>query len=117
MLPINSEALAREHPEYRNALRRLISWINGQKDLRFINPHGLAKQLSGVNKSELATALTLLERAGYLRLVYKVLTPNGVLADGEFDDPTKIPERLPDRLEHYFDTSEADVVPIFKMVA
>jgi len=117
MSPINSEALAREHPEYSRALRRLISWINSQKDLRFINPKWLAKQVSGVDKTDLAAALTLLERAGYLRLVYKVLTPSGVLAEGEFDDPTKIPERLPDRLEHYFDTSEADVVPIFKMVA
>jgi hypothetical protein len=46
-----------------------------------------------------------------------VLTPSGVYADGEFEDPTKIPEKLPDRRENYFDTAESDVVPIFKKVA
>ena len=117
MSPINFEALAKKHPEYGRALRKLDSWMKSQVDLRFINPKWLAKQVSGINQAKLAGALTLLEKEGYLRRVYKVLTPSGVLAEGEFEDPTKIPERLPDRFEHYFDTSEADVLPIFKMVA
>jgi hypothetical protein len=46
-----------------------------------------------------------------------VLTPSGVLAEGEFEDPTKIPEKLADRFNRYFDTSDSDVVPLFKRVA
>jgi hypothetical protein len=46
-----------------------------------------------------------------------VVTPAGVLADGEFEDPTGIPEKLPDRFEHYFDTSDAEIVPMFRLVA
>lgn len=117
MSPINFEALAKQHPEYKRALRKLDSWITKHAGVRVINPRVLAKEISGVSAGELAAALTLLERAGHLRRAYKVLTPSGVLADGEFRDPTEIPDRLPDRFENYFDTTEADVLPIFTMVA
>jgi hypothetical protein len=117
MSQINFEALVRQHPEYTRALRKLDSWMRGQIDLRFINPRLLAKEVTGVDKAELAGALTALQQAGYLRRVYKVLTPSGVIADGEFEDPTQIPERLPDRFDNYFDTAEADILPIFRMVA
>jgi hypothetical protein len=117
MSPINFEALAKQHPEHRRSLRKLDSWMTKHAGVRVINPKLLAKEISGVNAGELAATLTLLERIGHLRRVYKVLTPSGVLADGEFRDPTEIPDRLPDRFENYFDTAEADVLPIFKMVA
>jgi hypothetical protein len=117
MSQINFEALAKQHPEYKRALRKLDSWLTGHPALRVINPKLLAKEISGVDKAELAAALMLLEQAGHLKRVYKVLTPSGVLAEGEFQDPAEIPKRLPDRFENYFDTAEADVLPIFKMVA
>lgn len=46
--------------------------------------------------------------------VYKVLTPDGVYADGEWATLEAIPAKLPDRSEHYFDTAEADkiLVPV-----
>jgi hypothetical protein len=116
MSQINFEALARQHPEYERALRKLDSWMRRQADLHVINPKSLAKEITGVDEAELAGALTLLQQAGHLRRVYKVLTPSGVITDGEFEDPTKIPERLPDRFENYFDTAEADILPIFRMV-
>jgi hypothetical protein len=76
----------------------------------------LAREIP-LDPKELTDALTLLVNAGVLRLVYKVTTPSGVLAEPEFNDPREIPEKLPDRRERYFETSEADIVPIFKRVA
>jgi hypothetical protein len=74
----------------------------------------LAREWPDVKAEQLAIVLQMLVRDGALRLVYKVLTPNGVLGDEEFDDPRSIPERLPDRSSNYFDTSESDIVPVFK---
>jgi hypothetical protein len=113
----NFDALISEHPENKRALRKLADWMRAHGDVRVINPTNLAREIRGVSPVELATALTLLVNVGLLHRVYKVLTPDGVFADEEFDDPTKIPEQLPDRWEHYFDTAESDVVPIFKKVA
>lgn len=117
MSPINFENLASQHPKYKRALHELASWMNSHRGVRIISPITLAKELRGIDPVVLAEVLTLLVQAGYLRRVYKVVTPSGVLSDGEFDDPTAIPERLPDRFEHYFDTTDADVVPFFRPVA
>jgi hypothetical protein len=117
MLPINLEALAKQHPEYKRALKKLDVWLSSHRAPALIDPKSLTKDLPGIDISELAGALLLLVRAGVLQRVYKVLTPSGVMADAEFEDPTKIPDRLADRFNNYFDTSEADVVPIFKKVA
>ena len=116
MSPITLDVLISEHPEIKRALRRLDEWMRKSKD-NVIYPSTLVKEVRDVDAGELAAALTLLVQAGLLQRVYKVLTPSGVYADGEFEDPTKIPEKLPDRRENYFDTAESDVVPIFKKVA
>ena len=117
MSPINFDALVSKHPESTRALRKLEEWLQKHRDAQVINPTTLAREVRGVDAVALAAALTLLVQVGLLRRVYKVLTPSGVFAEGEFDDPTEIPEKLPDRWEHYFDTAESDVVPIFKKVA
>jgi hypothetical protein len=49
-------------------------------------------------------------------MVCKVATPSGVLAEPEFNDPRDIPDKLPDRRERYFETSDADIVPVFRRV-
>jgi hypothetical protein len=41
---------------------------------------------------------------------YQILTPSGVIADGEWSSPTEIPERIPDRWDIYFDTRDSVVV-------
>jgi hypothetical protein len=117
MSPINLEVLAKQHPDYEHALRALQSWIAAHEQERVINPMKVAKDLRQVNTTDLAMAFTLLVRAGLLKRIYKVMTPAGVLADGEFDNPTIIPEKLPDRFERYFDTSDAEIVPVFRLVA
>lgn len=117
MSPINLEILVRQHPDHARALRALQDWIGAHEQEHVINPKKVARDVRDVSTAELAFAFTLLLRAGLARRVYKVLTPAGVLADGEFDDPAFIPEKLPDRFEHYFDTSDAEVVPVFRLVA
>lgn len=117
MSPINFDALISEHPESKRALRKLEEWLQKHRDVQDINPTVLAREVRDVDPVSLASALTLLVSIGFLRLVYIVLTPSGVYTSQEFDDPTKIPEKLPDRWENYFDTAEADVIPIFKKVA
>lgn len=117
MSPINFDALINEYPERKRALRTLQKWLQAHSDAQVINPITLAREVRGIEPSDLASALAVLVKAGSFRLVYKVLTPSGVFAEGEFDDPTKIPEKLPDRWEHYFDTADSDVVPVFKKVA
>jgi hypothetical protein len=117
MSPINFDALIDKYPEREHALRTLEKWMRAHGDAQVINPMTLAKEVRGIDPSDLASALTVLVTVGLLRRVYKVLTPSGVFAEGEFDDPTKIPEKLPDRWEHYFDTADSDVIPVFKKVA
>lgn len=116
MSPINFDVLISKYPESKRALRKLASWLNEHEDARTIYLRQLAREVP-VDQMALADALSILVEAGVLRRVYKVTTPSGVLADAEFDDPREIPDKLPDRMEHYFDTAESDVVPVFKMVA
>jgi len=117
MSPISLGHLAKQNPRYRRALDQLEAWINAHPQDRVLNPQKLRQDIRNVNPADLTMALTLATKAGLLRRVYKVLTPSGVLADAEFDDPTAIPDKLPDRFEHYFETSDADVVPIFRRIA
>jgi hypothetical protein len=117
MSQISFDDLIKQHPEYRRALKKLDEWLRGYPRSALIDPKSLARDLHGVNTADLAGALSLLVRVGILQRVYKVLTPSGVLAEGEFEDPTRIPQRIADRFNNYFDTAEADVVPIFKKVA
>jgi hypothetical protein len=100
-------------PEYKAILNRLERWLGTQHHLT-IDPRTLAREWPDVRTEQLAVALQLLVQSGVLRQVFKVLTPNGVLVDAEFDDPRAIPDRVSDRFNHYFDTAEADIVPVFK---
>ncbi len=106
--------LANEHPELRGALQRIGGWLDQNSRQNTIDPSKLARQFSDIRATDLALALLLMAQAGLLVRVYKVVTPSGVLADGEFEDPTRIPDRLSDRFANYFDTAEADIVPVFR---
>ena len=108
MSQINFDALAREHPELRIALKRLGIWLKEHPD-----PIIIPSKISGVEAYALASALMLLAKSGVLHRLYKVKTPSGVYADGVFEDVSEIPERLPDRFNNYFDTAEADITPVF----
>ena len=116
MSRVNLEHLISEHPESESALRKLESWLNKRRTPDDITPRELARNVP-VEPAALAAALGLLVQAGILRRVYRVQKPNGVMLPREFNDPREIPDRLPDRREQYIDTSDADVVPVFKQVA
>ena len=116
MSPTNFADLVSEHPEFGRAFDEIERWMQSHRD-EAINPTALARETESVDPFSLAMALTLLTNEGRLRRVYKVLTPSGVFADGEFSDPGEIPQRLADRWEHYFDTSDSDVIPIYQLVA
>lgn len=108
--------IASQHPESKGVLRKLESLLKKHRPGSVITPKELARSVP-VEAKALADALTLLIEAGVLRQVYKVTTPSGVLTEEEFDDPREIPEKLPDLWQHYFETAESDIVPVFKRVA
>ena len=117
MSRVNFDNLISEQRGSKRTLRKLEGWINTHADVEVLNPATLAREMKDVDPVALATALTLLVKAGVLKRVYKVTTPSGVLADAEFDDPRDIPERLSDRWENPFETAESDIVPVFQKVA
>ena len=47
-----------------------------------------------------------------MTIVYRVLTPSGVLADGEWMRREDIPARIPDRFNNYFETAEAEIIEV-----
>jgi hypothetical protein len=120
MSQINFGPIAEQHPEYRSLLRKLELWLAERASRRrassapTIDPRDLSRAWPEVDRLSLAILLRLLVETGAYRRVYKVITPSGAFADGDFDDPTKIPPKLPDRFNEYFETAEADVVPILE---
>jgi hypothetical protein len=46
-----------------------------------------------------------------------VVAPSGALAEGEYDDPRSVPERVRDNWDNYFDRDNADVIPVLKPAA
>jgi hypothetical protein len=114
MLPTNFDFLTVERPDLGPTLHRLRDWVQTHRDWNVLDPRELARSLSDVDSFTLASALALLVESGLLRQVYVVVTPSGVLADGEYDDPRQIPKRVPDRFNHYFDTLEAEIIPVLR---
>jgi len=115
MLPSNLDTLANEHPEYRQEIQKLGVWLDSHPQSA-IYAKTVAKDLREIDSRILGSILMLLVQAGLLKLTYKVTTPSGVLAAGEFDDPSNIPEKLTDRWDRPFDREEADLVPVFHKV-
>ncbi len=117
MLPTNFGTLANENSKFRPVLRRLKEWVEKHADWSVLDPRILARDLPDVDQFLLSLVLLELVRRGLYRRVYMVYTPSGVLADGEYDDPRKIPENVPDRSYNYFALAEADIVPVLKPVS
>lgn len=117
MLRTNFGTLADKNPELRPAILRLQEWVRYHADWSVLDPRIVTQDLWDVDPFLLSAAFLELVRHGLYRRVYMVLTPSGVLAEGEYEDPLKIPEKVPDRFFNYFPTAEADIVPVFKPVA
>jgi hypothetical protein len=116
MLRINFADLIGRHSKDKRALMAIEEWLNRHQDATVLYPSVLARETS-LDPVSLAKALRILVKEGILRQVYKVTTPDGVLADREFSDLKEIPEELEDRFNRSFATAESDVVPVFQMVA
>jgi len=114
MLPTNFDTLANENSALRPVVQKVKEWVKGHADKSLLDPRILARDLRDVDPYLLTLLLVGLVRIGLYRRVYMVETPSGVLADGEYDDPLKIPDRVPDNFYNYFDPMETDIVPVYK---
>lgn len=114
MLPTNFDTLANENSELRPVVRRVKEWVAGHADWSLLDPRVLARDLRDVDPYLLTLLLVGLVRIGLYRRVYMVETPSGVLAEGEYDDPLKIPKSVPDNFYEPFDPMETDIVPVYK---
>jgi hypothetical protein len=114
MLPTNFDTLANENSALRPAVKRLKEWVERHADRSVLDPRVLARDLGDVDPYLLSVLLVGLVKIGLYRRVYMVETPSGVLAEGEYDDPLKIPDRVQDRSFNYFDPTETEIVPVYK---
>jgi hypothetical protein len=114
MLPTNFDTLASENSALRPVVNKLKQWVERHTDWTVLDPRVLAADLRDVDPYLLSVLLGGLVRIGLYRRVYMIETPSGVLADGEYDDPLKVPDRVHDRDFHYFDPRETEIVPVYK---
>lgn len=98
----------------RPAVERLKEWVKGHADRSLLDPRVLARDLRDVDPYLLSRLLVGLVRIGLYRRVYMVQTPSGVLADREYENPLKIPERVPDNFYNSFDPMDTEIVPVYK---
>jgi hypothetical protein len=116
MLPTNFDFLANENPELKTAVIRLGEWVRKHKDWNVIDPGAVSREIKDVDPFLLSYTLHLLVVKGLFRQVYMIMTPSGVLADGQYDDPNKIPKRVPNGFDESFDRDDGVIVPILEPV-
>jgi hypothetical protein len=108
---INFDILADEKHELRQVWERMDDWFQRHPTRKYVDVRRLSRDLADISVAKLAVALDLMARRGLLRQVFRVLTPEGVLLDRDFDSPLDVPDRMPNRFESSsFDTSEGDIV-------
>ena len=107
-------ALDVRSPELQPALRAFARWRRSHPTVRLLEPARLSRDLKNIDIAHLSLALNALVRAGELRKVFMVKTPTGVLAQGEFEDVSSIPEKLRDSFNDEFNTSDSEIVLVFK---
>lgn len=116
MLPNNFEALASKLPEFRSDILRIGEWASLHGDWRVLDPRILSRDLRDIDPLRLSLALHGLVSVGSYRQIYMVVTPEGVLAEGEYNTPLDIPGRVRDGFNHTFKVEDGDIVPVFKPV-
>ena len=114
MLPTNFGALADKKPELKPAVSRLQDWVEHHPTWKLLDPRIVAKDLRDIDPFLLSMLFWELVEKGFYRRVFKVVTPSGVLAEDDYEDPSKVPPRVPDRFHNYFETDETDIVPVLK---
>jgi hypothetical protein len=114
MLPANYDSLINENPELKPAILRIRDWIREHRDWTILDPRILSRDMRDLDPWLLTLALQALIRKGYFSRVYRVVTPSGVLAEGDYDDPRSVPERIRDNWDTTFSREDADIVPVLK---
>jgi hypothetical protein len=114
--PISFEALASKNGPLQREILRVAEWVGQHSDWDLLDPKILSRDLRDLDPARLAIALGALVDIGAFQRVYKVVTPSGVLAEGEFDDPLNIPERVRDRWGRCFETADSDIIPVFRPI-
>jgi hypothetical protein len=116
MLPTNFDTLAIENSDLKPVVGRLKDWVRKHSTLSVLDPKLVARDLVDVDPYLLSKVLVGLVTIGLYRRVYMVETPSGVLAEGEYEDPLQVPNRVADSFLNYFDPMETDIVPVYKPV-
>ncbi|HEX3683412.1 MAG TPA: hypothetical protein VHU83_12825 [Bryobacteraceae bacterium] len=106
--------MADRKPDLKPVFHRLSDWAKAHQAWNLVDPRELRRDLNDVDPVLLSLALQALVNFGVLRRVYRAVAPSGVLADDDYDDPNQVPEWVRDRFNHYFLSSEGDIVPVFK---
>jgi DNA-binding HxlR family transcriptional regulator len=106
--------LADKKPDLKPVFHRISDWAKAHQNWNLVDPRELRRDLYDVDPVLLSLALQALVNFGVLRRVYRAVTPSGLLADKDYDDPREVPELVPDRFNHYFPSSEGDIIPVFK---
>jgi hypothetical protein len=117
MLPTNFDFLASENPQLQAAASRLGEWARKHRGYNVIDPEAVARENKDIDPFQLAYALHLLVVKGLFRQVYMIMTPSGVLAEGQYDDPNKIPKRVHNGFEESFDREDGVIVPILEPIS
>ena len=116
MSPNAFDSLADEYPQLSATFFDIKRWVLQQPDDADLDLRLLRRSLPEMDPTSLALSLHLLVRKGLFRRVYKVVTPSGVLTDGDYDDPRDVPEWVPDRFNNYFEIATGDVVPVLRPI-
>ena len=116
MSPINFEILASRIPEYRSVVLKIGDWVDHHSDWEFIDPRILTQDMRDVDPLRLVLALRELVLAGSYRQVYKVVTPEGVFAENEYETPLDVPRHPTDGFNIPFRIEDGDIVPVFAPV-
>lgn len=116
MLPNNFEALANKLPEYRSVVLRIGDWARHHSDWNFLDPRVLSRDMRDVDPLRLVLALHELVQAGSYKQVYKVVTPDGVFAENEYETPLDVPSAPRDGFNRPFRIEDGDIVPVFTPV-
>ena len=114
MLPSNFDVLALRLPQLRQALDALGGWIKANPGIDFIDMRLVASERQDVDPAELAVALVVLEKQGFLREKFGLIAPtNHALVDDFFDSREQIPPKAYDTTDRSFDTEDAEIVSVY----
>lgn len=121
MSPTSFDTSTVKDPDVRKALEGLGTWLKRFPDVGYIDPKQLGRDLRAIPTRALLAALHHLVDEGRLQVVYKVVSPFGVIGSAENREFEFTSEEVPpdteiyDREGHPTTVGEAgEVRPMFR---